>query len=174
MLAFRHVDRRLSFLWEGAGQPGARWHESGDGPVHYLADTPDGAWAEFLRHEEITSTGDLETITRAMWAIDVPDRGYAEPDLPLAVVTGGPETYEACRAEARRLRAEGAAGLRAPAAALRPGGATGWLVDGGLRPGPLRDGLTIALFGPRPKLVGWRAAVGQPHPDLLHRVRYPG
>ena len=58
-------DSRFPFLWEGAGQPPARWHGDGEGPVHYLTDTPDGAWAEFLRHEEIRDPQDLETVTRA-------------------------------------------------------------------------------------------------------------
>jgi hypothetical protein len=174
VLAFRHADRRLPFLWEGAGQPGARWNGPGEAPVHYFADTPDGAWAEFLRHEEITSPEDVETIRRAMWVVEVPDGGYAEPVPPVAVLTGGPETYAACRAEARRLRDGGVAGLRAPTAALAAGGASGWRVAGGLKRGPARDGSTLVLFGPRPALIGWRTALGRPHPDLLARVRFAG
>src|SRR5262245_40501368 len=54
MILFRQVDARFPFLWEDARQPAGRWHAAGDGPAHYFADTPDGAWAEFLRHEEIT------------------------------------------------------------------------------------------------------------------------
>lgn len=42
-----------------------------------------------------------------------PDTGYAELRLGMAVLTGGVRTYEACRAEARRLVAAGAMGLRA-------------------------------------------------------------
>jgi hypothetical protein len=53
MIVFRHADPSLPFLWEDVGQPPARWHGDGDGPVQYFTDTPDGAWAEFLRHEEI-------------------------------------------------------------------------------------------------------------------------
>ena len=174
MLAFRHADRRLPFLWEGAGQPGARWNAPGEGPVHYFADTPDGAWAEFLRHEEITDPEAIETITRALWAFDLPDEGYADVRLPLATLTGGPEMYAACRAEARRLMESGATALRAPAAALLAGAASGWRVDAGLRPGPAHDGRTFALFGARPHLIGWRAAVGRPHPELLEKVRHFG
>ena len=54
MIVYRHADARFPFLWESADQPPARWHGSGEGPVQYFADTPDGAWAEFVRHEGIT------------------------------------------------------------------------------------------------------------------------
>ena len=59
MIGFRQVDARYPFLWEDSRQPEGRWHAAGDGPAHYIADTPDGAWAEFLRHEEITDPDDL-------------------------------------------------------------------------------------------------------------------
>lgn len=172
MIAFRHTDTRFPFLWEGAAQPAARWHDDGDGAVHYLSDTPDGAWAEFLRHEEITDPEDVATIRRALWAIEIPDGPYAEPRLPVNTLTGGRRTYPACRAEARRLRDAGAAGIVAVAAALPPGEARGWRVHGGLVPGPSRDAHTIALFGRRTDLVGWAAAAeGRPRPDLVSRVR---
>jgi hypothetical protein len=171
MIAFRHADRRLPFLWEGAGQPAGRWNANGEGPVHYFADTPDGAWAEFLRHEDITEPEDLATITRALWAVELPDAGYSAPALPPAVLMGGAESHGPCRAEARRLAAAGAMGLRAPSAALREGRASGCRVDRGLTAGPPRDGKTIVIFGARPDLVGWRAALGKPHEELLSRVR---
>src|SRR5262245_47622090 len=108
MIVFRQVDGRYPLLWESAAQPAGRWHGRGEGPAHYFADTPDGAWAEFLRHEEITDVEDLKTIRRQMWAVeigDVPHVGACAPDATLA---GGPETYGACQDEARRLRAAGA------------------------------------------------------------------
>jgi hypothetical protein len=174
MLAFRHADRRFPFLWEGSGQPDARWNAAGGRPVQYFADTADGAWAEFLRHEEITTAEDVETIRRAMWAIELPDDGYAEPGLPVATLTGDRATYGACQAEARRLWEGGAPGLIARSAALRAGAASGWRVDGGLPAGPPRDGRTVALFGTRPELVGWCAALGGPPPELLWKVRFFG
>lgn len=173
MIWFRHCDARLPFLWEGPGQPPARWHGEGEGPVHYLADSPDGAWAEFVRHEEIRDPADLETVTRALWAVDVLDEPHDAPDLPPAVLFGGPGSYDACREEARRMRTRGAGGLEALSAALWPGEARGSRVDGGVRPGEDRDGITLALFGPRPDLVGWPATIsGKPGPGLLPKVRY--
>ena len=172
MIGFRHADPRCPFLWEGADQPAARWHAAGEGPVHYFSDTPDGAWAEFLRHEEISDPDEFATIRRALWAVDLGDPPLAAPDLPREVLTGGPASHSACQAEALRLRRLGVRGLEAPSAALVPGGARGWRVEGGLRPGSSRDGRVYVLFGRRPDLVGWRAtAAGRPGGDLLAAVR---
>lgn len=173
MIVFRHADPRCPFLWEIAEQPAARWHGNHEGPTHYFADTPDGAWAELLRHEEITAPEDVLTIRRALWAVELPEPPAARPDLPLATLTGGPETHDACRAEAARLRAAGAAGLTAPSAALLDGGARGWRVEVGLQPARPRNGQVIVLFGARPDLVGWPATTeGRPGEDLLEHVRH--
>jgi len=174
MILYRHADPRFPFLWESSEQPPARWHDWDEGPVHYFADTPDGAWAEFLRHEGITSEEELENIRRALWAVEVPDDVHAvRPDLRNEVMRGGMDAYGPCRQEARRLRDGGAPALKAPSAALVPGGARGWKVDGGLQPAAARDGVVIVLFGPRPDLTGWlAAAAGRPGTDLLERVHH--
>jgi hypothetical protein len=173
MILFRHVDPRYPFLWETLDQPAARWHDVGDGPVHYLSDTPDGAWAEFLRHEEITDPEDLAGIERTMWAIDVTRPPTRRSGLPLQVITGGPEGYPRCRRYARRLRAEGEPGFSVEGAALQRGEARGWRVRNGLWPGDDRNGRVVVLFGPRPDLTGWPAATaGRPPVYLLERVRY--
>ena len=176
MIVFRHADPRFPFLWEGGGQPPARWHAAGEGPAHYLSDTPDGAWAEFIRHEEIKDPEDVATIERALWAVEIPDtEPETEPDLPDEVLTGGPETYSTCQDEAQRIRDEGATRLVAPSAALLPGEARGWRVDGDLIRGEDRNGQTIVLFGDRPQIVGWQVvAAGRPTVDILHKVRYFG
>ncbi len=157
MIWYRHADLRMPFLVESAAQPPARWHDVGEGPVQYLSDTPDGAWAEFLCHEEITEAEDLETVRRAMWAVDVPDEDYPEPNLPPEVLTGGPETYPACREEARRVLRHGAPGIVAASAGLLPGGRGGGGSTGGSRRGPTAttapssclDGARTSSAGPR-------------------------
>lgn len=172
MIAYRHADRRYAFLWEGLGQPPARWHHVGDPPTQYLSDTPDGAWAEFLRHEDITDAQDLGTLRRALWAIELGDEKMPASALPRSTLTGGPSSYRACRAEARRLRDRGAPGLVAASAALKPGGAAGWRVRGGLQRGESREGKTIVLFGERSDLVGWKACdEGRPGAELLELMR---
>ena len=175
MIVFRHTDPRFPFLWESAGQPGGRWNEPGEGPVNTFADTPEGAWAELLRHEEITDPADVVEIRRSLWAVQVGEPPGARPRLPKATMIGGPRSYPACRREASRLRVRGDTGLTAPSAALMPGEAHGWRVARGLRHGPRRDGRVIVLFGARPELVGWEAVYeGRPSENLLSRVRWLG
>jgi hypothetical protein len=172
MIVFRHADSRFPFLWETADQPPARWHGPGEGPVHYFAETADAAWAEFLRHEGITDPDDLAGVARSLWAISVPAPPRLRPILPSAALTGGVSSYEACRVEARRLRARGVRGITAPSAAVDPATPSGFRTRGGLRPGPRRRERVIVLFGARTDLIGWSAcAEGRPRDDLLKRVR---
>ena len=108
VIVFRVCDSRFPFLWTVGGasrQRPARWHGTGEGPVQYFTDTPHGAWAELLRHEEITDPADLAGISTRLWAVHIGDVEMHEPNLTLAAVTSTPDGYEVCRAEARRLRA---------------------------------------------------------------------
>lgn len=173
MIVFRHADPRFPFLWQSADQPPARWHAAGEGPVHYFSSTPDAAWAEFLRHEEITDPADLAGINRALWAIELEEPPRVRPRLTDEQLTGDASTYAACRAEARRLRERGAIGLSAPSAAVDPATGSGFRTDGGLRRARRRNESVVVLFGRRPDLVGWAAcAAGRPREDLLARVRH--
>ncbi len=173
MIGFRQVDARYPFLWEDSRQPAGRWHREGEGPAHYIADTPDGAWAEFLRHEEITDPDDLPTIRRQLWAIDFGDAPAEPVRLPAAVLLGGLETYARCQQEAAALRRGGHTRIVAPSAALKPGGARGVRVHNGVHPAPFRDGRVFVVFGPPDALIGWIAATaGWPPADLLHRVNH--
>jgi RES domain len=172
VIGFRQCPSIYPFLWEGTGQPEGRWNRHGEGPVHYFADTPDGAWAEFLRQEEIRDPDDLAGIARTIWAIELGSLPAAVPRLRPAVLTGDRSTYSRCQREAQALRSAGASGLVTPSAALLGGGAPSLRVDGGLQDGTARDGQVIVLFGPRPDLSGWRAAIGRPDASLLARVRH--
>jgi hypothetical protein len=176
MITFRVCDSRFPFLWEaaaGARQAPARWHGLGEGPVQYFADTPSGAWAELLRHEEITDAADLAGLSARIWAVQLEDIEMQEPHLPREALTSSPAGYEVCRAEARRLRAAGAQRLVTISAALKPGEAAGFRVGAtGLTRAPARDGKVIVHFGRLPQAEGWCAA-DQARPDagLLGRVR---
>ncbi|MCW5661839.1 MAG: hypothetical protein KIT60_29400 [Burkholderiaceae bacterium] len=172
-LGFRHCDHRKPFLWQSDVQPPARWHGAGEGPANYFADTPMGAWAEFLRHEEITDPADLAGVRRSLWVVELPDSGYAAPKLSQRVMTGGLLSYTACQNEARRLRRAGAKRLQAPAAALKPGTARGWTAAPGVAPAPTpRDGRVWVLFG-LCSAVGWPAVVaGSPPEAVLPLVRH--
>jgi hypothetical protein len=170
MIGFRQCDPRFPFLWEGSSQPAGRWHAGGEGPAHYFADTPDGAWAELLRHEEITDPADLATIRRAIWAVDLGDAPLFRVDLADLAAA---DTCDACRAAARRARAAGHQRLDVPSVALLPGGARGRRVEDGGETPP-RDGRVLVVFGdPRAlQMQGWPVvATGAPSPDVLSRVR---
>jgi hypothetical protein len=170
---FRNADRRWPFLWEDSSQPAARWHGLGEGPAQYLADTPDGAWAEFLRHEEITDPEELAGVTRHLWAIELPgnEDEPAAPRLRPSVLKGGLDSYPHCQDEARRLRADGATSLEAPSAALRDGTARGEFTRAGLVEADPRDGRVRVLYGPRPNVPGWLCADGRPSERILSLVR---
>ena len=171
---FRHGDPRFPFAWESAGQPPARWHAEGEGPACYLADTPDGAWVEFLRHEEITDVEDLADVRRRIWAVEVDRRDVdvaARPDLGLATLRGGPDTHEACRDAARRPRSSGATVLRAPSAALVGGGTGGEHLRSGTVGGGPRDGEVLVVYGSVARCRVWAVVdVGSPTARTLSLV----
>ena len=172
-VGFRHCDPRFGFLWDTPAQPAARWHGHGEGPANYFADTPTGAWAEFLRHEGIVDPEDLGGVRRSLWAVELPGGRYASPKLPAEEAEGGLATYDVCQAEARRLRAAGTKRMETRSAALVRGGAHGWLSrGGGTEPSPvLRDGVVCVLFGEL-DAVGWLAVdAGAPPAAVLDLVR---
>jgi hypothetical protein len=174
MILFRQNRPGYPFLWEDDTQPAARWHAEGEGPAHYLADTPDGAWAEFLRHQEIREEEDLKGIQRDLWAIEIPDdESFENSTLPYSTTTGGKNSYAACQKEAQRLRTAGATGIKAPSASILPGDAGGFRVESGLKPASRRDGNTYVLYGRRPDFRGWKTTSGgHPSAEVLKKVRY--
>ena len=109
-----------------------------------------------------------------MWAVDIGEAPTVQAAGPKEAVLGGPETWPACQEIAQHYRTI-TDGITAPSAALYPGSARGWHVDGGLQPGPDRDGKVFVLFGLQPALVGWAATIeGRPGDELLENVRHFG
>ncbi len=141
--------------------------------MQYFADTPTGAWAELLRHEEITDPADLAGISTRLWAVRIGDVEMHEPKLPLAALTSAPDEYEVCRTEARRLRAAGAVRFMTVSAALQAGEAAGFHVGtAGLIRATPRDGKVVVHFGVLPDAEGWCAAdAARPDADLLGYIR---
>jgi hypothetical protein len=171
LILFRQTDPNYPFTWETNAQPEGRWHAQGDGPVHYFATTADGAWAEFLRHEEITDPEDLQGLReRQMWALELEPPALARPQLTPAVLTGGLDSWPDCQHEAGRQREAGAVGLVVASAALVPQGATLYYVDDGERTEAV-DSEVVVLFGPRNDLRVHLCAIGRPSPQLLQKVR---
>ena len=81
------------------------------------------AWAEWIRHQEITDPGDLAGVAAALWAVLIPQEwGTRDLDavaLPLdQVLDNSPAAQEARLALVGHLKKQGAQGLLAPTAAL--------------------------------------------------------
>lgn len=170
---FRYSSYDVPF-WVRSNSTDERWHVSGEGSTQYLSATPDGAWAELIRNENLRSEADLTLVAMPLWQARVEQGGIADyRDFGTAAAAGFDpaslidDDHTACQAEGRRLREAGFAGIAYPSAAL---------------PGEQN----IVLFGPR-ILLPWgaphrlasgipasRLTVGSPPPDLVPRVRHVG
>src|SRR5262249_34445499 len=149
---------RYPFLWSDVSQPAARWHAEGEGPPHYFAEPPAGAWAELLRHERTPDQAAAATVHRALWPAKIEAERFTNVSSPPSPRTAGRTPYQTCQDYARRLRARGARRLAAPSAALIPGGAGGREMAGGTeRATTPRDGRVIVVFGEPEGIVGWKA-----------------
>jgi hypothetical protein len=149
-------------------------HVRGDGPAQYLSLSTDGAWAELIRNEELTTDDEVAMVSVQMWAVAVhqaivvnystfedAERAGFDPD---GLVD---EDHTRCQREGARLRGLGYSGVLAPSAAL---------------PGEIN----LTLFGPRmastwnrpPLLASSLPATvitkGAPPPGLVVRVRRVG
>lgn len=170
----RIVHRYSSYdtsFWVRDNTQSGRWHTRGEGPTQYLSFSTDGAWAELIRAEELTTEAEVAMVSVQMWAVYVVqamvvdystfERSEAAEFDPDALVD---EDYSRCQAEGLRLRQLGYSGVLAPSAAL---------------PGEVN----LTLFGPRmastwnrpPLLASSLPATiitkGAPPPGLLARVR---
>lgn len=170
VLAFRQTDYDVPFWARGNSHPG-RWNVAGDPPTQYWSLHPDGAWAEFVRQEELVDPDDLERLRRPIWVCrirvaplvdlrhdDERDRWSVTRDA-----LTDPD-WMRCQRLAGTLREHGVAGVIAPSAAI--------------------DGhANVTFFGPRRAIHLHRRPVlhstvpaavvarGAPDPDLLGRVR---
>src|SRR5215207_270818 len=172
-VAFRYSNYDTPF-WVRPNTQAGRWHSAGDGTTQYLSSTTDGAWADLIRNEELRSEADAAMVSMPLWQARV-DQSYVVDysTFELAERSGFAadalvdDDQQRCRAEGRRLRALGYAGVLAPCAALL--GAT-----------------NLTLFGPRVS-TSWEseptlasaipAAVltrGAPPRGLVARVRFRG
>lgn len=163
-------------LWVRPNSTAQRWNRTREAATQYLSLSPEGAWAELIRAEELTSAATVRLVRMPMWVLRVHETHLADYDtFEKAEAAGFPpealvdDDHERCRAEAARLREHGFRGVLAPSAAL-PGG------------------VNLTLFGPR-LAVEWdcaddgrlssfirakQLAVGHPPDDLLSRVRQLG
>jgi RES domain-containing protein len=183
-LGFRVCDRRYPFLWQSPGQQAGRWNRAGDEPVHYLANTPTVAWAEWIRHQEIEDPADLEGVAAALWAVLIPDH-WTDPDLQpvnlsMELVLGTTAEAAAARlALVDQLKVQGAKGLLAPTAALHQSDAVlpcMRVFEGGEQADDLPiPAHVILLWCAAEQLPGWCCVPeGRPGAELLPLVRHEG
>jgi RES domain-containing protein len=172
-VAFRYNNYDTPFWVNENTQPG-RWHARGDGPTQYLSLSPEGAWAELARAQDLYSDEDLALSRMPIWAALVSQRQIVDYSTFEGAEAAGfspdslvDDDYSRCQEEARRLRTEAYAGVVAPSAAL---------------PGVLN----LTLFGPRLRsswglppdlrasIPACVVAIGSPAPGLAPRVRHVG
>ncbi len=169
MIVFRQANSRFPFLWETSSQPAARYNAEDDGPAQYFADTADGAWAEFIRHAEITDPQELLEVRRALWCVDVPyeNSDFTQVNLSFETTTGDKSSFLDCQNHARRLRDSGNNRLVSPSAAIKREQAGGYRVEDGLKRGIPRSGNIFVIFELLPNTPGWRAALSGPPSEIL-------
>jgi hypothetical protein len=172
-LAFRWSDYDTP-LWTRANTSAQRWNRAGEGTTQYVSLTTDGAWAELIRSEELTTVAEVRLVRMPMWGLKVRETHLADYSTFAKAESAGfpPEAlvdddHERCRVEATRLRTTGFRGVLAPSAALP-------------------DALNLTLFGPRER-TSWdcpddqrlgslvpvkQLAVGSPPEELVLSVRH--
>lgn len=173
LVAFRYCDYDVPFWVRTSTRPG-RWHRTGHEPTQYWSLTPDGAWAELIRFEELQTERELDEVRMPLWVCRAPAAGLANLagnptlreryDLTEDDLTA--EDWTACQDAAPRLRRR-YRGVLSPSAAL----------DGALN---------LTLFGPRRMIALERkpalasavpaalASIGRPPRGLVGRVRRRG
>lgn len=168
-MAFRYCSYDVPFWVRPNTRPG-RWHVVGDGPTQYWSLTPEGAWAELIRCEGLTTEAELDDVRIAIWVCRLSSMGIAdlhEPELQdrynLTPTDLTADAWGACQRAGAQLRADKVRGVLAPSAALA-------------------HAINLTLFGPRRAIAFDRkpalasalpsavAAVGRPPKGLVDQV----
>lgn len=166
---FRYSSYDVPFWVLPNTRPG-RWHVAGDAPTQYWSGSPDAAWAELIRSEELRSEAEVDLVRMPLWVCRFPFAELVDlRDISAQKAAGLTredlvgESWAACQQAGAVLR-QSHSGVIAPAAAL----------DG-------HENVTI--FGPK-RMTEWGerpalasavpaaiAAVGRPRPGLVESVR---
>lgn len=170
-IAFRYASYDVPFWARPNSLPG-RWHRAGDGPTQYWALTPDAAWAELVRHEQLTTPDDLALVDIPFWVCRTPLSlvvDLRDPNeqtrfgLDEAALTS--RSWSRCQEAGREIR-KTHRGVLAPSAVLE-------------------GHANLTLFGPR-RMIDWMTesrlastvpaallAIGRPPDEILGKVRPP-
>lgn len=167
--AFRWSSYDVPF-WGRPNTRDNRWNYADVGPTQYWALTPEAAWAELIRHEDLQTEDELDLVRMPIWVCRIPTVMLVDLRLTSERERHG-ITYDdlinddwgPCQRLAVVLR-DYVRGLITPCAALP-------------------DHANITLFGPR-RAIDWhsrpalastlptsRAAIGRPPDGLIPKVR---
>ena len=181
---FRVCDRRYSFWWQSAGQRACRWKRDGDETIHYLANTPTAAWAEWIRHQESEDPDDLAGVAASLWTVLMPDhwseQNLQPVNLSMKLVLGTtPEAAKPRLSLVDQLKAQGAQCLLASSAApyhscqLPP--CSRVYVGSNQADQLLMPAQVLLLWCAAEQLPCWcSGSEGRPEPELVHLVRRQG
>lgn len=171
LVAFRWSNYDVPF-WARPNTRDGRWNRAHGEPTQYWSLSPDAAWAELIRHENLTTEAELDQVRMPFWVCRVPTmhlvdlRGEAERERHAVTLDAlVADDWEGCQRVLPTL-VERAMGVIAPCAALP-------------------EHANITLFGAR-RAIKWstapalastvptaKAAIGRPPDGLLARVRRP-
>jgi len=174
-LAYRWSDYDTP-LWVRPNSTAQRWNRAREQSTQYLSLSPEAAWAELIRAEDLTSEAEVRLVRMPMWVLRVHETHLADyGTFEKAEAAGFPaealveDDHERCRVEAIRLRELGFRGVLAPSAAL-PGAVNLTLFGARLAvEWDCVDDGRLSSFVPAKQL-----AVGHPPEDLLPHVRQHG
>lgn len=172
VVAFRWTDYDVPF-WARENRRDGRWNYAGQEPAQYWSLTPEAAWAELVRSENLETEADLDLVRMPMWIARFPTLGLV--DLQLVdqrekyKVSEGlliDDDWTICQELGTALRDSATRGVITPSAALS-------------------GHASLTVFGRR-RAIDWttrralastvpatRVSLGRPPPefDLLSRVR---
>lgn len=167
---FRWTSYDVPF-WARKNSRAGRWHHVGDPPTQYWSMSPEAAWAELIRAENLRTEEELDLVRMPLWACRAPSAGLVDLSSADSQSHHGitidhlvEDSWDACQELGRQIRSDGSPGVIAPCAAL--------------------DGHhNVTIFGARRK-IDWRdrpalaravpatiVAIGRPPVGLLEQVR---
>jgi RES domain-containing protein len=169
--AFRYCSYDVPF-WARPNTRAGRWNRENDPPTQYWALTPDAAWAELIRAEDLKTEEDLDLVRMPLWVCRVPVMSLVdlrEPDQQqqygLDQVAQMDDDWSACQEVAPAVRAD-AAGVITYSAALDHH----WNLTLFAAKRAIDWRSTPALASTLPATI---AALGRPPRGLVDEVRRP-
>jgi len=172
-VAFRYSEYDVPF-WARANTQDGRWHCAREAPVQYMSLSPDAAWADLLRHENLRTEPEAAMVRMPLWVLKVDESRIVDySSFEKAEAAGFPpdalidDHWARCQAEGARLRALGMRGVLGPSAAVA--GEVSLTLFGGRRAVDWDDEPLVASAVPA-KVV----TVGAPAMGLVGKVRFSG